>query len=229
MKNTLSISLLVLSTFTGSTLGQDAAKTTPLTNIAPADASATAASTQRFGAGAKLRYYVNGTYLNPGALIGPALRASIRMANPPGKGATEYPSEWRKGAEGFGRNYGDAMAERTSFQTARFVTGVITHEDPRYVPSTSHNVFGRSLHAVAFTFVDHSDSGRCMPALSNFTGAAAGGFIGNAYLPAGFNNVTHAGQRATIRLGTVAAGNLFHEFAPHMPGPLRAFFMLVGR
>jgi len=68
-----------------------------------------------------------------------------------------------------------------------------------------------------------------MPAFSNFVGAAAGGFVGNAYLPAGFNNGTHAGQRATIRFGTLAAGNLFREFAPQMPRPMRTFFMLIAR
>jgi hypothetical protein len=182
-----------------------------------------------FGLGDKFRYYITETYLNPSALTAPAFRAGLRMANPPGKGATEYPAEWRQGAEAFGRNYGDALAERASFQTARFVTGVITREDPRYVPSSSHNVLARSLHALSFTFVDRSDSGHPMPAISNFVGAAAAGFVGNAYLPTGFNDVTHAGQRATIRFGLAAGGNLFREFAPQMPGPVRNFIMLIAR
>src|SRR6266849_5178015 len=87
----------------------------------------------------------------------------------------------------------------------------------------------RSLYALRFTFVDRSDSGRPMLALSNFVGAAAGGFAGNTYLPSGFNDVTHAGQRATIRFGTFAAGNLFREFAPQMPRPIRTFFILIAR
>ena len=181
------------------------------------------------GFGGKFHYYLNETYFNPSALTAPAFRAGLRMANPPGKGATQYPSEWRQGAEAFGRNYGDAFAERVSFQTARFVAGAITREDPRYVPSSSHNILSRSIHAVSFTFVDRSDSGHPVPALSNFVGAAAGGFVGNAYLPSGFNDVTHAGQRATLRFGFAAGGNLFREFAPQMPGPLRNFIMLIAR
>lgn len=177
----------------------------------------------------KFHYYASETYLNPAALVGPAFRAGIRMANPPGRGTTLYPREWTQGGEAFGRNYGDAVAERTSFNTARFVSGVILREDPRYVPSNSRNVFARSLRAVSFTFVDRSDSGHCRLALSSFVGAAAGGFVGNAYLPAGFNDLTHAGQRSTLQFGFVAGGNLFREFAPQMPGPLRAFFMLIGR
>jgi hypothetical protein len=179
----------------------------------------------RFGVGAKLRYYLGETYLNPGFLTAPAFRAGIRMANPP----TAYPADWRQGAAAFARNYGDAVAQRTSFQTARFVSGALIREDPRYAPSSSHNVLVRSLHAFSYTFIDRSDSGHRMPAFSNFVGSAAAGFAGNTYLPPGFANVTHAGQRATLQFGFLGAGNLYREFAPQMPRPFRIFFELVGR
>jgi hypothetical protein len=87
----------------------------------------------------------------------------------------------------------------------------------------------RSLHALTFTFVDRSDSGHAMPAFSNFVGATAAGFVGNAHLPSGFNNTTHAGQRATLQFGFTAAGNLFREFAPQMPRPVRTVFQLIAR
>lgn len=184
---------------------------------------------QSSGLGDKFNYYIDETYLNPSVFTAPAFRAGIRMANPPGKGAMRYPAEWRQGSEAFGRNYGDAFAERVTFQTARFVTGAVTHEDPRYIPSASHNFFGRSLHALTFTFVDRSDSGHAIPAISNFVGATAAGFVGNSYLPSGFDNAPHAGQRATIRFGFTAAGNLFREFAPQMPGPVRTVLELIAR
>jgi hypothetical protein len=182
-----------------------------------------------FGVEDKVRYYVGETYLNPSVFTAPAFRAGIRMANPPGKGATRYPPDWRQGAEAFGRNYGDAFVQRVTFQTARFATGVVTHEDPRYIPSDSHNVLARSLHALTFTFVDRSDSGHAMPAISNFVGATAAGFVGNAYLPSGFNDATHAGQRATLQFGFTAAGNLFREFAPQIPKPVRTVLQLIAR
>jgi hypothetical protein len=182
-----------------------------------------------FGVEDKVRYYVGETYLNPSVFTAPAFRAGIRMANPPGKGATRYPPDWRQGAEAFGRNYGDAFVQRVTFQTARFATGVVTHEDPRYIPSNSHNVLARSLHALTFTFVDRSDSGHAMPAISNFVGATAAGFVGNAYLPSGFNDATHAGQRATLQFGFTAAGNLFREFAPQIPKPVRTVLQLIAR
>jgi len=187
------------------------------------------AKDQSIGGKGKFQYYVDETYLNPSVFTAPAFRAGIRMANPPGKGTSAYPAEWRQGSEAFGRNYGDAFAQRVTFQTARFAAGLITHEDPRYIPSSSHNVFARSLHALSFTFVDRSDSGQRMPAVSNFVGATAAGFVGNAYLPSGFNNTTHAGQRATLQFGFTAAGNLFREFAPQMPKPVRVVVQLIAR
>jgi hypothetical protein len=181
------------------------------------------------GVGDKFSYYIVETYFNPATFIGPAIQAGARMANPPGKDPTRYPPEWRQGPEAFARNYGDALTQRLSFRTARFVTGVITRENPNYIPSQSHNFFARSLHAFSYTFIDRSDSGGCRLAISNFAGAAAGGFVGNAYLPAGFTNASHAGQRAAFQLGMFAAGNLFREFAPQIPGPIRTFFTLIAR
>jgi hypothetical protein len=183
----------------------------------------------RFGVSDKFRFYLGETYGNPSFVTAPAFRAAIRMANPPGHFPTAYPADWRRGPEAFGRNYGDAVAQRLSFQTARFATGVFIREDPRYAPSSSRNPFVRSLHAFSFTFIDRSDSGRHIPAFSNFVGASAAGFVGNTYLPPGFANVTHAGQRATLQFGFSAAGNLYREFAPQMPRPLRIFIELMGR
>lgn len=186
-------------------------------------------SLEHFGVGDKFRFYLGETYLNPSFVTAPAFRAGIRMATPPGRFPVAYPADWRQGPEAFGRNYGDAMAERLSFQTARFVTGAFIHEDPRYTPSSSRNPFVRSLHALGYTFIGRSDSGRRMPAFSNFAGASAAGFVGNTYLPTGFANVTHAGQRATLRFAFFGAGNLYREFAPQMPKPLRIFIELIGR
>jgi hypothetical protein len=72
------------------------------------------------------------------------------------------------------------------------------------------------LHALAFTAADRSDSGRRSIAVSNFAGAAAGGFVGMAFQPAGFNDVTHAGQRATVEFSVYAGRNVLAEFSPEL-------------
>jgi hypothetical protein len=157
-------------------------------------------------------------------LVGPALSAALLMARPP----REYPHDWRDGGGAFGRNYGGDLARVACLQAGRFFTGAYWQEDFRYRPSASRNPLVRSAHAVAFTFVDKSASGQNRLALANFAGAAAGGFVGQLYLPRPYNNLSHAEVRAAELFGTLAGQNLLREFAPdidvvtrklHLPFP----------
>jgi len=170
--------------------------------------------------GDKFLIYAHQTF-GPPAVIFPAFRAGISMANP----TTHYPREWKDGAGAFGRQYGDSIAMATSQRTARFLTGAVLHEDPRYARSTSKNPLARTTHALAFTFIDKTDSGKSTIAFSNFAGAAAGGFVGRAYLPNGYNDLTHAEQRMAFQFAGIAIQNIAAEFQPQW-GPLVRKFHL---
>lgn len=162
----------------------------------------------------KFTIYAHQTF-GPPALILPTFSAAMGMANPP----NHYPHDWRDGGAAFGNLYGDAIARATSVQTARFLAGAALHEDLRYKRSTSTNPLNRTVHALVFTVVDKSDSGRNTIAVSNFAGAAAGGFVGMSYLPAGYNDITHVEQRMAMQFGTLALRNVAVEFEPQW-GPL---------
>jgi len=162
----------------------------------------------------KFTIYAHQTF-GPPSVVFPAFAAGMGMASP----KNHYPREWKDGAGAFGRLYGDSIATVTSERTARFLTGVALHEDPRYVRSNSKNPLVRTMHAVAFTFLDKSDSGRNTIAFSNFAGAAAGGFVGRAYLPHGYNDFTHVEQRMAFQFANIAIQNVAAEFQPQW-GPL---------
>src|SRR4029077_16078394 len=98
-------------------------------------------STRSLSFGEKFSIYAHQTF-GPPALILPAFKAGMGMANP----QNHYPREWKDGAGAFGRSYGDSIAMATSQRTARFLTGVALHEDPRYVRSTSKNPLARTTH-----------------------------------------------------------------------------------
>ena len=155
----------------------------------------------------KFEIYIHKAY-SPAAVIYPLFGAGIKMARP----NRDYPREWQDGIGALGRNYGSTVAQRTAKTTAEFGTQVIFHEDPRYQRSDSPNPIVRVGHAVGWTFFDKSDSGHRMLAASTFTSAVAGSFIGMAYLPAGYNDASHAEQRMAGAIGGRAISNILTEF-----------------
>jgi hypothetical protein len=159
--------------------------------------------------GDKLQIYIHKAF-GPPAVVLPALGAGFQMLNPP----SHYPRDWKDGSDAFGRLYGYKVADRTSRETAQFLTGFLLHEDPRYQRSTSTNPLRRTFHALAFTVFDKTDSGRTTFAASNFASAAAGGFVGMGILPDGYNDLTHAEQRMASEFLQIAIGNIATEFEP---------------
>jgi hypothetical protein len=157
----------------------------------------------------KFQIYIHKAY-GPPAVILPAFGAGLGMLNPPSK----YSKEWKDGAAAFGRNYGYRVADHTSRLTGQFLTGALLHEDPRYLRSTSSNPLFRTVHAIAFTIFDKTDSGRTTFAASNFASAAAGGFVGMGILPDGYNDVTHAEQHMASEFLQIGIGNVLTEFEP---------------
>jgi hypothetical protein len=160
----------------------------------------------------KFKIYTHQTF-GPPALFFPAIGAAFRMANPP----NNYPRDWTDGGGAFGRLYGSTVATQTSKRTAQFLAEAVLHDDPRYLPARpGSNVGERIFHAISYTFVDRTDSGARTLAFSNFAGAASGGFVGMAYLPDGFNDPTHAGQRALSEFMMIGIANIAGEFAPQL-------------
>jgi hypothetical protein len=157
----------------------------------------------------KVRYFAGHSF-GIGAFVGPLLWSAPMLAKPP----AHYPKDWRQGAGALSRLYGDALVFQTAAQGGKFVTGVVFHEDPRYWASSSRSPFARAMHAIAFTAVDRSDSGRTTFALSNFVASASAGFVGNTYLPRGYNDTSHGIKRMGIEFGSLTVTNLAQEFTP---------------
>ncbi len=148
----------------------------------------------------------------PRTLLTATVAGGFRMTSSP----HNYPHEWRAGAAAYGRNVGDIFATRAAYDFGRFLPAAAFHEDLLYHRSTSTNFFARTSHAIAFTLVDQTDTGHRTLAISNLAGAASGGFIRTAYLPDGWNDIVHAGQRSAFLLSGAAGQNLMQEFAPEL-------------
>ena len=160
----------------------------------------------------------------PRAVVSPMVSSGIAMARP----NYNYPNDWHQGMQGFGRQYGSRLGTKAAFETGRYATGALLHEDFRYRASQQTGFFPRTVHAIGFAFVDRSDSGHARLALANFAGAAAGGFTPNLWLPAGFNDWEHGGTRMGSKFGGFVIQNELREFSPdiyrffhgaHLPFP----------
>jgi hypothetical protein len=171
--------------------------------------------------GEKFGYFEKPVF-GPRGVLMTAVGVGLLMANPTGA-YNNYPHDWLQGAGAFGRNYGDFFARNAASAFGRFAFDSSLHIDPRYSRSTAKGLLGRSAHALVFTFISKTDGGHNIPAVGNFAGAVGSGFVGSAYMPNGWNDTTHAGQRALIAFGGYAAHNLFQEFAPEIGRALNRF------
>jgi hypothetical protein len=160
-----------------------------------------------------------------GTALGPAVEAAAVMAAPP----KNYPNNWRQGAAAYGRNYGAVLGRAQTAEFTRFVMGVALREDPRYYPSGNRAVPARIVHAVWFTLVDRSDAGHLRPAFANLLGAAAGGFVGNAYLPGAYTDLRHVGERTGFQMAGFAVENGFGEFMPELDKLAHLLHIRLGR
>jgi hypothetical protein len=160
----------------------------------------------------------------PRAVVSPAVSAGIAMARP----NYNYPNDWHQGMQGFGRQYGSRLGTKVAETTARFATGALLHEDFRYRRAESTGFGPRMFHAVGYIFVDRSDAGKPRLAVANFAGAAAGGFVPNAWLPDGFNDWKSGAKRMGTKFGGFAIQDVLREFSPdifkafqaiHLPFP----------
>lgn len=164
-------------------------------------------------------FYLQQTY-GPASFLLCTYPPAVNMAFPPSK----YPADWKDGSGAYARNYGDVFAMHLAAQTTKYLTAALVHEDPRYFASESHNPLTRTVHAIGFTLFDRSSSGGSMLAISNITGAFAGGFVGRTYLPHGYNDNVHALQRSlglldgevTVPILGTTTHNLIQEFTPEL-------------
>jgi|SRR5579884_866148 len=157
----------------------------------------------------KFHYFAVETF-RPGIYPVAAFYTGLTMAAPP----KAYPHEWRAGFPAFARNYGDFMGSWAAVQGGKFAVAALTHEDPRYFPSQSKNFFARCFHAARYAIIDRGDNGHSRLALANLSGAFAGGFVGNAYLPDPYANTSHALSRSALGVSGFATSNLADEFWP---------------
>lgn len=157
--------------------------------------------------GERARIYKRSLF-NPEIILGPAFSAGINQA-------TNQPSGFGHGAEGYGSRFGSGFGRDVIARTIGFGVAAVDGEDPRYFRSDSRSIRVRIRHAIVSNFVSPTASGRRIPAFSHFAGSYGAAFISNAWYPGNESSAADAARRGSISLGASVAVNLLREFVPH--------------
>jgi hypothetical protein len=132
---------------------------------------------------------------------------------------------WGRGTDRFTNHLVASFTQRLATYGIQSGAAAALHEDLRYRPSLSRNVWKRTGHALLSTFVLETPRGPDI-ALANIVAAVGSGMIINATLP-GRENSYHPGVwKFTGRnLLGFAEGNLWNEFKPDIKHFLRTKFL----
>ena len=111
--------------------------------------------------------------------------------------------------------YGAAalQTESSSF-FGKYLYSSLLKQDPRYYPSTSDSIVGRTLYATSRIFITRKDSGQRTLNTSYFLGLLTAKVVATAYRPywARSNSITFKTFGSTM--GSDIGMDLLHEFGP---------------
>lgn len=127
--------------------------------------------------------------------------------------ARNDPSEWRQGAEGYGRRLGAGFADAvTGDLISNAILPSLLHQDPRYFYQGSGTKRSRALHAMLAPFICKGDNGAWQPNYSEWGGSLIGYSISTAYYPNSNRTAGHVFQTFGIDMGLHVVGSLAQEF-----------------
>jgi hypothetical protein len=131
-----------------------------------------------------------------------------------GQADNKFPT-WGQGAEGFGKRYGAAFADRV---VDNYLTGavfpILLHEDPRYFRMGHGPFFHRLGYAVGRIAVARTDAGSSRANYSEFLGSAVAAGISNVYYPSDQRTFGYTAQTFGVQLATDTLFNVLKEFWP---------------
>jgi hypothetical protein len=156
--------------------------------------------------GERFHHFVASTF-NVESVIRAAAGAAILQA-------TNTPSEWGQGGEGYARRFANDYGQHILRQTIIYGAADLLHEDNRYFPSGQTGAMPRLKYAVESTFLARKDDGTRRLSYSRIGGVIAVAFISREWQPRSTRGAEHAGASAGTVLASEAGFNIAREFLP---------------
>ena len=158
------------------------------------------------------------TTVEPVTFLGSAVSAGVSQAQ-------NEDREFGQGAEGIGKRYGAAFADRATWNFfGKFFYPAVFQQDPRYFRQGRGTTQSRLGHALAHSFVARSDSGNAMPNLSLWAATASTVAVVNLYHPGNSRGFGPAAQRFGIAIGGSMGIDILREFWPEVVRKFRLPF-----
>jgi Carboxypeptidase regulatory-like domain len=127
--------------------------------------------------------------------------------------ARDNPSEWRQGAEGYGKRLGAGFADAVAGSLiSNAILPSLLHQDPRYFYQGTGTKKSRALHAMWAPFVCKGDNGAWQPNYSQLGGSLIGYSISTTYYPGSDRTAGHVFESFGIDMGLHVVGSLAQEF-----------------
>lgn len=151
-----------------------------------------------------------GESVAPSRFVGSAVIAGIDQA-------TNTPSGYGQGGEGYGKRFGATMASSASESVfGTFLLPSIFRQDPRYFVRPHATFKQRVGYALRRVVVTRTDRGGEAFNVSGLLGTMMAEGLANAYLPDAERTAGRTFQRVGIRIGIVAAGDILKEYWPNI-------------
>jgi hypothetical protein len=156
------------------------------------------------------KLYWKQNYFSVGAYFGPVFTALALDQ------ATNTPSEWGSGIEGFGKRLGSRTLTAMTQGTFQAAAAPLLDEDVRYI-ALGHGTFGRRfLHAVAFSFVTYNHKGHVTPNIANLTSYYAATAVSTTWVPINGSKTAYIFSNASEQIALSIPVNLLQEFWPEI-------------
>jgi hypothetical protein len=134
--------------------------------------------------------------------------------------ATDTPSEWGTGAQGFGKRFASSFAKHIIKKGIQYPVAKLFHEELSYQRSDKTGFGPRLKYALTGVVTTHktTDGSRTL-AKGELAGAFGSGLISRAWQPASVRTVAAGFSSAGVTLGMDAAANVLKEFWPEIRHP----------
>jgi hypothetical protein len=126
------------------------------------------------------------------------------------------PSEWKQGAEGYGKRFANSYGQHIVRQTLMFGASSLLHEDNRYFPSEQSGVSARLKYAIESTFLARRDDGTRHFSSSRIGAGLGAAFISRTWQPRSTSAPQNAISNFGITLAVQTGFNVAREFVPFL-------------